>query len=132
MYASSKDELQSWKDKLVANGGKWEGRLERMSRIMEDGSVEFDQSQKPNDVSYPVEPMTRVAKISAAPPTSTRPEPVPTPTPIYTTPTIVESPPLNGPKDIGTPTLVSKPNPIVAKRRVKVDSIELSKPKSFQ
>jgi hypothetical protein len=55
-----------------------------------------------------------------------------TPTPIYTTPVIPETIPLTGPKDIGTPTLVSKPNPIQGKRRVKVDSIELSKPRSYQ
>jgi hypothetical protein len=54
MYASSNPELLAWKDKLVQNGGKWEGRLERVSRIMEDGSVEFDQSQKPTDVKITI------------------------------------------------------------------------------
>jgi hypothetical protein len=63
MYASTAAELSGWKAKLEQNGGNWEGRLERVSRIMEDGSVEFDTSQKPNDVHIEIQYQILISKI---------------------------------------------------------------------
>lgn len=41
LYADSAEELETWKEKLVLNGARWDPFLARRSLIQEDGSVYF-------------------------------------------------------------------------------------------
>lgn len=37
MYAQNQAELDEWKNKLMLNGAKWQGKLRHASRVLDDG-----------------------------------------------------------------------------------------------